>query len=73
MTSKFEIVEADEIDERCLDCFFFKPSPSGSHGYCRRNPPVFTNLDEHGRPRFWSPVVSPNGWCGEWEDFDQED
>jgi hypothetical protein len=71
MSSKFEIVEAEDMDERCLDCFFFKPSPSGSHGFCRRYPPVFTNLDENGRPRFWSPVVSPHGYCGEFEEMEE--
>lgn len=70
--SKFEIVETDELDERCVECYFFKPSPSGSHGYCRRFPPTFTNLDEHGRPKFWSPVVSPNGYCGEFEEMEED-
>jgi hypothetical protein len=70
MSSKFEIVEAEEMDERCLDCFFFKPSPSGQHGYCRRYPPTFTATDEAGRPKFYSPVVSPWNWCGEFEPVD---
>jgi hypothetical protein len=63
-------IEMTERVERCIDCYFFQPSPSGSHGYCRRMPPVFTSTDEAGRPKFFSPVVSPHAWCGEFEDMD---
>jgi hypothetical protein len=60
-------VEEIEHIEVCEDCFFYKASRSGQHGYCRESPPVFTSTDESGRPRFYSPVVSPWGWCGRWE------
>lgn len=69
--TKIEIVESD--DERCLECLFFQASPSGTHGYCKRFPPVFTNVDEHGRPRFYNPVVSQHSFCGEFEPMDIDD
>lgn len=68
---KFEIVESD--DERCVECLFFQASPSGSHGYCKQSPPVFTHIDEHGRPRFFNPVVSTHNWCGKFEPMDIDD
>lgn len=68
--TKFKIVETDEREEQCLHCYFFALSPSGSHGYCKRYPPVFTNLDPEGRPRFFNPVISPFSFCGEFEEMD---
>ncbi len=70
--TKFKIVETDERTERCMECYFFQPSPSGSHGYCKESPPVFTNVDPEGRPRFYNPVVSPHGWCGRFEPFEDD-
>ena len=69
--NKFEIVESD--DEACLDCLFWKASAAGTHGFCRRFPPIFTNIDEHNRPRFWNPVTGPSQWCGEFEPMDALD
>lgn len=58
--------------ESCAKCYFFKSSGSGSHGFCRRFPAVFTHIDEEtGRPRFFNPVVSPYSFCGEFEDIDE--
>ena len=54
-------------DENCGACFFFQGSPAGTHGFCKRYPPVFTNLDGDGRAKFFNPVVSPHSFCGEWE------
>lgn len=56
--------------EACGQCLFFQGSPSGSHGFCKRFPPVFTNMDAEGRPKFFNPVTSPYNWCGEFEDID---
>lgn len=57
---------SDEI-ESCSNCAFYKAAPSGKHGYCQRFPPQFTHRDDaSGHPRFFSPVVSPNAWCGEY-------
>ena len=55
-------------DENCAGCLFFQGSPAGTHGFCKRFPPVFTNLDDAGRPKFFNPVTSPFNWCGEFED-----
>lgn len=68
---RFEIEATDDVT--CVECHFFQPSPSGGHGYCKRFPPVFTNIDEHGRPRFYNPVVSPHSFCGEFEPMDIDD
>jgi hypothetical protein len=64
------MVEEVEIPECCEECIFWKAAPSGQHGYCRESPPVFTTLDEAGRPKFYSPVVSPWNWCGRFEPVD---
>lgn len=58
-------------NEVCLNCRFYHESHAGTHGYCKASPPVFTNLDEQGRPRFFNPVVGPNNWCGLWEGEDE--
>jgi hypothetical protein len=63
-------VEEITVDDCCDECIHFKPSNSGTHGYCRRFPPVFTSTDDAGRPRFYSPVVSPWGLCGEFDPVD---
>ncbi len=61
----------DEVS--CQNCEFYKVSGHGKHGYCLRYPPVFTHRDEKtGHPRFYSPVVSPTGWCGEYMEFPDE-
>jgi hypothetical protein len=53
----------------CSNCAFYVSSSSGKHGYCRFNPPVFTNIDpETGFARFWNVVVNPNGWCAQFSD-----
>lgn len=70
--NKFEIEESDG-EESCLDCLFWRASAAGSHGFCRRFPPVFTETDAQGRPKFWNPVTGPHGWCGEWEPLDALD
>jgi hypothetical protein len=55
-------------DEKCGACYFFVQSPTGVHGFCKRNPPVFTGADENGRAKFFNPVVSPHSFCGEFEE-----
>ena len=54
--------------EICGGCYFFQGSPSGTHGFCKRYPPVFTNMDDDGRAKFFNPVVSPHSFCGEFEE-----
>jgi hypothetical protein len=56
--------------EACGLCYFFQTSSAGSHGFCKRNPPVFTHLDPEGRPKFFNPVVAPHSFCGEFSDID---
>ena len=56
--------------EACGRCYFFQTSPAGSHGFCKRLPPVFTHLDDALRPKFYNPVTAPHNWCGEWESID---
>lgn len=60
----------DEKEEVCENCAWYSPSHAGTHGYCKVRPPVFTNLDENGRPRFYNPVVSPHSFCALWEEFE---
>lgn len=60
--------EIDLGDERCENCYFYRPSHAATHGYCRRFPPVFTNLDDMGRAKFFNPVTAPHNFCGEWEE-----
>lgn len=55
-------------DEICANCHWFVNSAAGSHGYCKRFPPVFTHRDEKGHPRFYNAVVNPKSFCGEWEE-----
>ena len=55
-------------DDSCAGCYFFYGSPSGTHGFCKRYPPVFTNMDGDNRPKFFNPVTSPFNWCGEFEE-----
>jgi hypothetical protein len=57
----------------CASCEYFKATSHGRHGYCQRFPPVFTHRDDNsGHARFYSPVVSPNGWCGEYLEIEDE-
>lgn len=60
----------EEKDPICENCNWYTPSHAGTHGYCRRFPPVFTHLDDNGRPRFYNPTTSPHNHCGEFEDID---
>jgi hypothetical protein len=60
----------DDGNQICENCQWYNPSHAGTHGYCKVNPPVFTHLDENGRPRFFSPVVSPHNTCSLFEDID---
>lgn len=60
----------DETEDTCENCHWYRASHAGTHGYCRVNPPVFTNLDERGHPRFYNPVVSPHSFCSLWEEAD---
>ena len=61
-------MSANDKLEKCVDCYFYQGSAGGSHGFCKRNPPVFTHLDESGRPKFFNPVTAPHNWCGEFEE-----
>jgi hypothetical protein len=56
-------------EEKCSECYWFVQSPAGSHGFCKRNPPVFTHVDPEGRPKFFNPVVAPHNFCGEFEEI----
>jgi len=62
----------NDEDKVCESCNWYSPSHAMTHGYCKRFPPVFTNLDDRGRPRFFNPVVSPTNHCGEYTPFDGE-
>lgn len=57
-----------ENDNVCEMCRWYTSSTSGTHGYCRVMPPVFTHLDDRGRPRFFNPLVSPHSYCSLFED-----
>jgi hypothetical protein len=63
-------MEDDDMnrEEKCADCLWFVQSPSGVHGFCKVNPPVFTGIDDNGRPRFFNPVVSPHNFCSLFEE-----
>ncbi len=50
----------DREGEKCGDCCFFSDC-GNREGLCRRNPPVETSEELHGR----FPAVSVNTWCGE--------
>lgn len=60
-----------KIEEICQNCRWYVESGSTKHGYCKRFPPVFTKNDDQGRPRFYNPVISPNSFCGEWEEVEE--
>jgi hypothetical protein len=61
-------MSVNDKPEKCVECYFYQGSPAGSHGFCKRYPPVFTHLDEAGRPKFFNAVVAPHNWCGEFEE-----
>lgn len=51
--------------ENCDTCLFFGPD-----GKCYRYPPTVTTVHEvyiGTYPRFASPKVAPDAWCGEWK------
>jgi hypothetical protein len=58
----------DETDNVCENCKWYTESHAQTHGYCRVMPPVFTHLDDRGRPRFFNPLVSPHSYCSLFED-----
>lgn len=62
-------MEGKYVEDTCTDCCYFVESPAGTHGYCKRYPPVFTHKDDNGRPRFFNPVVSPSNFCGEFKEL----
>lgn len=55
-------------DDVCSNCAWYSPAHAITHGYCKRMPPVFTHLDDAGRPRFYNPITSPHNYCGEFEE-----
>lgn len=55
-------------DMVCDNCHWYVEANAGTHGYCKRNPPVLTGHDDRGRPRFFNPVVGPNNFCGEFKE-----
>lgn len=57
-------------EEICANCHWLVLAGAGTHGYCKRFPPVFTKNDEKGFPRFFNPIVGLNSFCGEWEEAD---
>lgn len=57
-------------EEICANCHWAVASASGSHYYCKVNPPVFTHHDERGHPRFYNPVVGAASFCSLWDERD---
>jgi len=56
---------------KCDTCRWFHPAHSGTHGYCKLDPPTFTHIDpDTGYARFNNPVVNPESWCAQHEERD---
>lgn len=69
--------------KKCIDCEFFEPLEKGNQGTCRRYPATLTITLLPQPDRFtrevkvirredtgW-PIVTVNGWCGEWKPEDE--
>ena len=65
--SKPDIKNIDQCDE----CFFYAEHPSGKHGFCKFEPPQYTNWQD-GHARFHNPVVAPTNYCSKFIEAEME-
>lgn len=56
------------MEQLCKDCLYFNRIKHGltNLGYCQINAPIIIPQTGHKTGQF--PIMSENGWCGEWEE-----